>query len=403
MKSSWDLKDKIFLPGGFAFAAVRAGIKASGRLDLGTVQACPGTTAAAAFTRNRVIAAPLQVARVSLKAAKGRVRAVVVNSGNANCATGEAGIKGCQRVCKEAARLAGAKAEEIFPASTGIIGVPFPTEKILAKLGEVMEQASTTELGVRQFAEAILTTDTRSKIASASVPVREGNVALLGVAKGSGMIHPQLATMLVYLFTDLVATPRELKKLLKDATADTFNCMSVDGDTSTNDTVLLLASGQSGVRLKDSGKAFTNALNEVCQSLTEQIVIDGEGVKHVIRLFVEQAKNRKEALQVAKAIAHSALVKTAWAGADPNWGRILAAAGYSGAAIDPKRVNIFIGDQQVCKAGQAFAFDEGEAHRYLSQPRCDIRVQLGRGRGHVRFLTTDLTAEYVHINADYST
>lgn len=405
MKSSLDMKDKIFLPGGFAFAAVRAGIKASGRLDLATVQACPGTTAAAAFTKNRVIAAPLQVAKASLKAAKGRVRAVVVNSGNANCATGEAGIKGCQRVCKEAARLAGARAEEIFPASTGIIGVPFPTERILAKLSEVVEQANTSELGVRQFAEAILTTDTRSKIASACVSARKNNVGILGIAKGSGMIHPQLATMLVYLFTDLVASPRQLKKLLKDVTADTFNCMSVDGDTSTNDTVLLLASGQSGVRLKDSGmgKAFTNALREVCQSLAEQIVSDGEGVKHVIRLFVEQSKNRKEALQVAKAIAHSALVKTAWAGADPNWGRILAAAGYSGAAIDPKRVNIFIGDQQVCKAGQAFAFDEAEAHRYLSQPRCDIRVQLGRGRGHVRFFTTDLTAEYVHINADYST
>jgi glutamate N-acetyltransferase/amino-acid N-acetyltransferase len=337
-----------------------------------------------------VIAAPLQVAKVSLKAAKGNVRAIIVNSGNANCATGEAGIKACQRVCKEAARIVGAKAEEIFPASTGIIGVPFPTEKVLSKLPELIAQANTSELGAREFAEAILTTDTRAKIASVSVPVRRGNLAILGIAKGSGMIHPQLATMLVYVFTDLVI-------------ADTFNCMSVDGDTSTNDTVLLLASGQSGIHLKDANKAFANALKEVCQSLAEQIVSDGEGVEHVIRLFVEQAKNRKEALQVAKAIAHSALVKTAWAGADPNWGRILAATGYSGAAIDPSRVNIFIGDQQVCKAGQAFAFDESEAHRYLSQALCGIRVQLGRGRGHVRFLTTDLTAEYVHINADYST
>ncbi len=405
MKSWFGPTDKIFLPGGFAFAAVRAGIKASGRLDLATVQACPGTTAAAVFTRNRVIAAPLQVAKLSLKAAKGHVRAVVVNSGNANCATGEAGIKGCQRVCKEAARLAGAKTEEVFPASTGIIGVPFPTDKIVGRLPELIAQASTTELGVRQFAEAILTTDTRAKLASVAVPVRKGNVTILGIAKGSGMIHPQLATMLVYVFTDLAATPRQLKKLLKDASANTFNCMSVDGDTSTNDTVLLLASGQSGIRLKDSGvaKAFTSALKEICQSLTEQIVSDGEGVKHVIRLFVEQAKNRKEALQVARAIAHSALVKTAWAGADPNWGRILAAAGYSGAAIDPKRVNIFIGDQQVCKAGQAFAFDEAAAHNYLSQPRCDVRVQLGRGRTQVGFYTTDLTAEYVRINADYST
>lgn len=405
MRPSFGPPVKIALPGGFAFSAVRAGIKASGRLDLATVQACPGTTAAAAFTRNRVVAAPLQVARLSLKSAKGRVRAVIVNSGNANCATGEAGLRGCQRVCKEAARLAAAKTEEIFPASTGIIGVPFPAEKILAQLPELVAQANTSELGVRQFAEAILTTDTRPKLASATIPVRKSRVTLLGIAKGSGMIHPQLATMLVYLFTDLVATPRQLRSLLKEACAETFNCISVDGDTSTNDTVLLLASGQSGVHLKDGGaaKAFKNALQEVCQSLAEQIVSDGEGVKHVIRLLVEQAKNKKQALQVARAIAHSALVKTAWAGADPNWGRILAAAGYSGAAIDPRRVNIFIGDQQVCRGGQAFAFNEAEAHRYLSQVCCDVRVQLGHGRAQVRFYTTDLTAEYVHINADYST
>lgn len=405
MKPALGSLEKIVLPGGFAFSAVRAGIKASGRLDLATVQACPGTTAAAAFTRNRVIAAPLQVAKTSLKSSKGRVRVLIVNSGNANCATGEPGLKGCQRVCKEAARLSEAKTEEVFPSSTGIIGVAFPTEKVLAKLPELIALASTSEAGVQQFAEAILTTDTRSKFASTSIPLRKGKVALLGVAKGSGMIHPQLATMLVYLFTDLVATPRQLRSLLKEACNETFNCISVDGDTSTNDTVLLLASGQSGVRLKDAGaaKAFKAALHEVCRSLAEQIVSDGEGVKHVIRLFVEQAKNYKEAVQVARAISHSSLVKTAWAGADPNWGRILAAAGYSGAAIDPKRVNIFVGDQQVCKAGQASAFDEAEAHHYLSQPQCDVRVQLGRGRGHVRFYTTDLTAEYVRINADYST
>lgn len=405
MKLALGSSQTVALPGGFAFSAVHAGIKASGRLDLATVQACPGTTGAAAFTKNRVIAAPLQVGKLALKAAKGRVRAVIVNSGNANCATGEAGLKGCQRVCKEAARLSGARPEEIFPASTGIIGVPFPAEKILAKLPELIAQANTSELGVRQFAEAILTTDTRPKLASAAIPLRKGSVRLLGVAKGSGMIHPQLATLLVYLFTDLAATPRQLRKLLKDACRETFNCISVDGDTSTNDTVLLLASGQSGVRLEDSGaaKAFSSAFLEVCRSLAEQIVSDGEGVKHVVRLFVEQAKNRKEAMQVARAIAHSALVKTAWAGADPNWGRILAAAGYSGAAIDPQRIHIFIGEQQVCRGGQAHDFDEAAAHRALSQPTCDVRVQLGRGRAQVRFYTTDLTSEYVHINADYST
>jgi glutamate N-acetyltransferase/amino-acid N-acetyltransferase len=181
--------------------------------------------------------------------------------------------------------------------------------------------------------------------------------------------------------------------------------MSIDGDTSTNDTVLLLASGTSGARLKDAHirKSFSAALSEVCQSLAEQIISDGEGVQHVIRLFVEQAQSREEALVVARTIAHSMLVKTAWAGADPNWGRILAAVGRCGLPIDPRRIQMFIGSQRVCRNGVGYAFNGKKAHRALAQPVCDIRVQLGRGRHAVRFLTTDLTAEYVRINADYST
>ena len=186
---------------------------------------------------------------------------------------------------------------------------------------------------------------------------------------------------------------------------DSLNCISIDGDTSTNDTVLLLASGASGGRVKDPGtrEKFSNALDAVCESLAEQIISDGEGVQHVIRLFVEQARSREEALQVARTIAHSLLVKTAWAGADPNWGRILAAVGRCGIPIDPSRVQIFIGAQKVCNKGVAYKFNERQAHLYLAKPVCDIRVQLGRGRQGVRFLTTDLTAEYVRINADYST
>jgi glutamate N-acetyltransferase/amino-acid N-acetyltransferase len=215
--------------------------------------------------------------------------------------------------------------------------------------------------------------------------------------------------MLVYLFTDVGASPRELQILLREACDESLNCMSIDGDTSTNDTVLLLASGRSGVRVgaraKDVRvrKKFSAALTAVCQSLAEQIVSDGEGVQHVIRLSVEQARGREEALLVARTIAHSMLVKTAWAGADPNWGRILAAVGRCGVPIDPSRVQIFIGRQKVCGNGVAWVFNERQAHRSLAQPVCDIRVQLGRGQESVRFLTTDLTAEYVRINADYST
>ncbi len=401
--------EKIRLPAGFSFSAVAAGIKVSGRPDLALVEAGGGATAAALFTKNRVVAAPVEVGRAALLATGGRVRAVVVNSGNANCATGRAGIQACERVCREAGKLLGVPAAEIFPSSTGIIGVRLPEEKIHAKLPELIVRRSANHRGVLGFAHAIMTTDTRAKIASARFRVAAKEVTVLGIAKGAGMIHPQLATMLVYLFTDVGASPSELQSLLREACDQSLNCMSIDGDTSTNDTVLLLASGASGARVgaraKDVRvrKKFSAALTAVCQSLAEQIVSDGEGVQHVIRLFVEQARGREEALQVARTIAHSMLVKTAWAGADPNWGRILAAVGRCGLPIDPARVQIFIDSQKVCRNGVACSFNERQAHRSLAQRVCDIRVQLGRGRSTVRFLTTDLTAEYVRINADYST
>ena len=413
--------EKIRLPLGFSFSAVSAGIKISGRPDLALVEvwgrapspvqaerssaAAGGATAAALFTKNRVVAAPVEVGRASLLSTGGRVRALVVNSGNANCATGRAGIQACERVCREAGKLFGVPAAEIFPSSTGIIGVRLPAEKIYAKLPQLIAARSPSQQGVLAFARAIMTTDTRAKIASARFRTAAKDVTVLGIAKGAGMIHPQLATMLVYLFTDVSASPRELQSLLREACDESLNCMSIDGDTSTNDTVLLLASGGSGVRLKDVRvrKKISTALTAACQSLAEQIVSDGEGVQHVIRLFVEQARSREEALQVARTIAHSMLVKTAWAGADPNWGRILAAVGRCGAPIDPSRIQIFIGSQKVCRNGVACSFNERQAHRHLAQPVCDVRVQLGRGRQSVRFLTTDLTTEYVRINADYST
>jgi glutamate N-acetyltransferase / amino-acid N-acetyltransferase len=230
-------------------------------------------------------------------------------------------------------------------------------------------------------------------------------VNLLGVAKGAGMIHPQLATMLVYLFTDLIAGPDALRRLLRRACDGSFHCISVDGDTSTNDTVLLLASGKSGVRLHDPGvrERFRGALSKLCQSLAQQIVADGEGVQHVIRLNVQAAKSMREAESVARAVANSLLVKTAWAGADPNWGRILAAIGASGAKINPKRISISIGRQWVCRKGTAVSFDAPQAHRELACEGCQIHIGLGQGKACLSFLGTDLTGEYVRINAEYST
>jgi glutamate N-acetyltransferase / amino-acid N-acetyltransferase len=391
----------IFLPKGFKFSAARAGIKSSGKPDVGLIIADRTANAAALFTKNLVVAAPVEVGRASLAKSKGRVGAVIVNSGNANCATGAAGVRNCKTVCAQTAKLMKLSPAEVFPSSTGIIGVPLPVEPVLLQLQFLISTGGSSADHLRRFSEAILTTDSKPKLAS--IPLRSGRGAITGVAKGAGMIHPQLATMLVYLLTDVTATPAALKTTLRNACDDSFNTISIDGDTSTNDTVLLLASGASGIRYESVRKEFDRALLEVCRSLAEQIITDGEGVQHLVRLKIEQAKNRVEALQVARAIAHSLLVKTAWAGADPNWGRILAAAGRSGVVLDPKKVSITIGGQTVCRGGAACQFNQRAAHEELAKPECQVGVRLGRGKTSLDFLTSDLTTEYVRINADYST
>lgn len=392
------------LPEGFSFSSIAAGIKASGRSDLALIECSPGTKAAAVFTQNRVIAAPVQVGRAALKASRGAIRAVVVNSGNANCATGATGLKACEKVCRETACLLGIPWQQVFPSSTGIIGVPLPAEKIVSALPALISARQPNQDAACQFAATIMTTDTRPKLAWTSVRSRGRRCSILGIAKGSGMIHPKLATMLVYLFTDAKINASDLNNTLREICDETFNCISVDGDTSTNDTVLLMASGKSTFAMSDHINArFRSALLQLCASLAQQIVSDGEGVQHVIRLSIEGARNKSEAMHIARAVAHSPLVKTAWAGADPNWGRILAACGNSGVPINPAKVDIFIGKQKVCSKGQASCFDEIQAHAHLSQPVCDVRVRFGEGSASLRFYTTDLTAEYVRINADYST
>jgi glutamate N-acetyltransferase / amino-acid N-acetyltransferase len=395
----------IHLPLGFTFSAGVAGIKASGRADVALAEASPGTTAAAVFTRNRVVAAPVTVGREFLAKTRGQVRALVINSGNANCATGPAGIRHARRVCSEVARRLKVPSETVLPLSTGIIGVPLPVENLLRKLPELIATRASTESAVVEVAKAIMTTDTKVKLASAHFRAKSGKVNLLGIAKGSGMIHPQLATMLVFLFTDIAAEPGELRRLLRSTAEGTFNCISVDGDTSTNDTVLLLASGRSGISLANRGfrDRFTRALSEVCWSLSEQIIGDGEGVHHRVGLRIEQARTRKEAIEIAQAIARSLLVKTAWAGADPNWGRILAAIGAAKRSVDGRQIDILIGDQLVCRRGMHHRFDRRRAHAEMRKTAYEIRVKLGRGRADARFLTTDLSAEYVRLNAEYST
>jgi glutamate N-acetyltransferase/amino-acid N-acetyltransferase len=401
------------LPRGFRFAAGKAGLKASGRTDLALIVADAPASAAAAFTSNRVIAAPLIVDKQHLSATGGHVRVVLINAGNANCAAGEAGLAAARATCEAAARIFACRTEEVFPSSTGVIGVPLPTEKISAVLPDLAASLGSDPNHFHDAARAILTTDTVEKVALARIEAAgrdgevRGEVRIAAFGKGSGMIHPQLvphATMLIYVLTDAAIEPADLNAYLGPAIEVSFNRISVDGDTSTNDTVLLLASGASGVRIGASDPAFASALTEVCTSLARQVVADGEGVSHMVELRIEGAASDADALRVAKAIAHSPLVKTAWAGSDPNWGRLAAAIGYSGAAIDPDRIDINFGELPICRdGGRASGYDEAAAHEYIAQREFSIAIQLHQGTGSCVFWTTDLTHEYIHINADYST
>ena len=396
--------DSIEVPRGFLFSAGTAGIKASGNPDVAFVEAPHGANAAAMFTRNLVVAAPVIVGREHLKRTRARVRAVIVNAGNANCATGDHGLRAAEMTCVRVGEELSAAPEFVIPSSTGVIGVRLPVEKLTAAIPQVVRNKSGDGAAVERFARAIMTTDTRPKIASSRLTAAKRSASILGIAKGAGMIHPNMATMLVYLFTDIAASPAALKSLLKAAVNMTLNRISVDGDTSTNDTVLLLASGVSGISLKDAAakRKFAKALQEVCASIGEQIVSDGEGVQHVVELTVTGAASERAADQIARTIAHSLLTKTAWAGADPNWGRMVAAVGRSGVRIDPYAIDVRIGPHQVCRAGMAVAYDERSAHVEMQKPRYAIEVRVGRGKGAVRLLTCDLTGEYVRINADYT-
>ncbi len=403
---------RFIIPRGFRFGATKAGLKASGRPDFALIVADTPASAAAAFTSNKVTAAPLIVDKQHLTATKGKVRVVAINAGNANCAAGQAGLDAAKATCDAAARVFGCGSAEVFPSSTGVIGKPLPAEKLIDVMPMLAASLGGESDHFMEVAQAIMTTDLVEKTAFARLEVGgpDGTpmeICIAGVGKGSGMIHPQLvphATMLVYILTDAAIEPEVLDEYLRPAIEVSFNRISVDGDTSTNDTVLLLASGASGARIGRGNAGFAAALAQVCTSLARQIVADGEGVSHVVELHIEGAANDADALRVAKAIAHSPLVKTAWAGCDPNWGRLAAAIGYSGAQIDPDRIDIWFGEHPICRdGGRAEEFDEIIAHSYISQPEFSISIQLHQGEGRCVFWTTDLTHQYIHINADYST
>jgi glutamate N-acetyltransferase / amino-acid N-acetyltransferase len=395
------------LPHGFRFAATACGLKKTGALDLGLLCSDEPASAAAVFTQNLVVAAPVLISKENLRKSNGRMRGVVVNAGNANCATGTAGHAAAQRTVAEAAKRLSCQPEELFVCSTGVIGVPLPLEKILRALPVIARHRRPSARSFAELSLAICTTDTRPKTAAASFKMSGKRIHFVGCAKGAGMIHPNMATMLAFVITDATIAPSLLQKTLRDVTSRTFNAISIDGDTSTNDTLLVLANGAAGAPSIKSGsaahRAFTIALEDVCRSLALQIVADGEGAQRVIEIEVRGAKSESAARRIAETIATSPLVKTAFAGGDPNWGRIFAAAGRSGVTFDPSLVDIQMAGIPVLRRGQPLNFNERAASNRLLAKHVPIIVNMRAGNAIARYWTCDFTAEYVRINASYRT
>ena len=395
------------LPHGFRFAATACGLKKTGALDLAIFSSDVPASAAAVFTQNLVVAAPVTLSKKHLQLSKGRMRAVVVNAGNANCATGAQGDAASLRTVEETAHRLRLQPHEVFVCSTGVIGVQLPVEKILRALPSLTRNRRPSARSFAELSLAICTTDTRPKTAAASFKMAGKKIHLVGCAKGAGMIHPNMATTLAFVVTDAAISPPLLQKTLSEVTRRTFNSISVDGDTSTNDTLLVLANGEAGAPAiqKDSKahRAFTTALEEVCQSLALQIVADGEGAQRVIEIEVRHAKSEAAARRIAETIATSPLVKTAFAGGDPNWGRIFAAAGRSGVKFDPALVDIQMAGIPVLRRGQPLDFNERAASNQLLAEHVPVVVDLHAGDARARYWTCDFTAEYVRINASYRT
>ncbi len=405
--------DQLKVPKGFILAGVAAGIaRKKGKLDVGMIYTSQPGVAAAMFTTNQVKAAPVLLSQRHI--AKGKVQAVVVNSGNANACTGKAGIN----VAWESAKLAAAglqvKPEQVIVASTGVIGVPLPFDKLKLGINKAIESINRpTANGQRltNFSQSIMTTDTIPKIVSVSFNIGGKKAMITGVAKGSGMIHPNMATMLVFIMSDAAVEKDFLNEALKKSVNQTFNMLTIDGDTSTNDMVMVLASGQAGNKTittqSQESKIFSQNLLQVCRELTRMIARDGEGATKLVEVVVNRARNFAAAKQVAMSIAKSSLVKTAIFGNDPNWGRIIAAIGYSGENIDPERVDIALvsGKRkiQMCRNGVDPGFSEAQAKQLLHGNELKLLINLKQGPASATVYTCDFTHGYIDINASYRT
>ncbi len=386
-------------PQGFRAAAVAAGIKPD-RLDLALLVADHACAAAGLFTGNRVQAAPVLVSREHLQG--GRARAVVVNAGCANAATGEAGLRDARDMAAVTARAVSCAPTEVIVASTGVIGVPLPMAKVRAGIEQAA--AAVSRSGGAQAARAILTTDTRPKEVRVQVQLSGGAAVIGGMAKGAGMIAPNMATLLAFFTTDALVEAGPLRQALRESVGESLNRITVDGDTSTNDCAVILASGASGTAVKSEGRdfeIFRNALVDAGRQLANLLVRDGEGATRIAAVVVEGALTALDADRIARVVAESPLVKTALHGGDPNWGRILAAVGRSGVELDPDRVSIWIGDVWVAENGHARTYDEPTAVAAMQEDPVRLRIRLGEGSATGWMLTSDLSRQYVDINAHY--
>lgn len=391
-------------PAGFRAAGVSCGIKvAEGKKDLTVIASDRDAVAVGVFTTNRVCAAPVQWCRKIVPGSS--VRGVVVNSGNANACTGTAGLENTGKTAGLVAAQLGCAPEQILVASTGIIGRPLPMEKIEAGIPDVVSKLGSTVEHINSAAEGILTTDTVTKIVSKSIEVDGKAIRILGITKGAAMIAPNMATMLGFVLTDAAVAAADLDRLLRHAVDRSFHCISVEGHTSTNDTVLLLANGASGAQVSaEPGSPFADAITEVCAELAQKIIHDAEGASHCITIDVVGARSDAEAKQIAKVVADSPLVKTAVCGNDPNWGRICSAAGYAGVEFAESDLSLKLNGTLLYDRGVPTPFDEkNESERMKASRDTHFELIFTLGSGNCRFWTCDLTTEYVHLNADYTT
>ena len=384
---------------GVRFATIAAGVRYQGRTDVMLAELAPGSTVAGAFTRSATRAAPVLDCQAKIGATSDTGAAILVNSGNANAFTGKGGVTAVEAITAAVADVCNIPQSRVSTSSTGVIGEPLPHDRITAVLADL--KGALSDKGISDAAKAIMTTDTFPKGARAEVEIDGKTVSIAGIAKGSGMIAPDMATMLVYIFTDAVVSQPALQKMLSTHTDSTFNCITVDSDTSTSDSLILAATGASGVDASESD-AFSEALHGVMLNLAHQVVQDGEGATKFVEIAVTGAATDDDAKTHGMAIANSPLIKTAIAGEDPNWGRVVMAVGKSGAAADRDRLSIRFGDIEVAKDGwRSPDYSEEAAAAHMKGQNITIAVDLGLGDGKATVWTCDLTHGYIEINADY--